>query len=85
MYTVDWNIDILVNRLTLVDNSLFFNREVLLVRAVFNTIGFICLIIGGINKIEIPFLTDKLKLDYFSIGVGITVLTLILQLTARLI
>lgn len=84
IYTVEWNIDLFTNSLTLVNNSFLLSREILIFRAILNTIGFICLILGGINKIIIPFLTDKLKYEIGTIGIGISLLTIIIQLTARL-
>ncbi len=82
-YAISWNVDLLLNPLTMLQNQYLLEFNLSRIGLAFNALGLICLIVGFIEKFQHDYLTKRIEID-IKVVVGLLLgLTGIVQLLVR--
>jgi hypothetical protein len=85
LYAISWNVDLLLNPLTMIQNHYLLELNLSSIGLVFTFSGVVCLIVGLIGKFEHDYLTKRIEID-LKVVVGLLLgLTGIVQLLVRTI
>ncbi len=63
LYAVSWNVDLLTNPLTMIQNHYFLDLNLSIIGLVFNASGLVCLIVGFMEKFQHDYLTKRIEID----------------------